>query len=82
MLTPEYDQHVDAAVVEHPCPVLEHPFACALVDEVVLEVKDVRVVGCHADVHVDHCAAGGGGGWVGSVVGCCVAGFIVCAAKE
>lgn len=55
VLTTEYDQHVDAAVVEHPCPVLQHPFARALVYEIVLEIEDVRVVGRNANIHVDHC---------------------------
>jgi len=54
VLTTEYYKHVDAAVVEHPCPVLQHPFASALVYEVVLEIEDVRVVGRNANVHVDH----------------------------
>lgn len=58
MLTPKYDEHINAAVVEDPCPVLQHPFACALVYEIVLEIKDIRIVGRYADVHVDHCAAG------------------------
>lgn len=57
VLTTEYDQHIDAAVVEHPCPVLQHPFACALVYEIVLEIKDIRVVWRYTDVHVDHFVA-------------------------
>lgn len=54
MLTTEYDQHIDAAIVEHPCPVLQHPFACALMYEIVLKIKDIRIIWRYTDVHVDH----------------------------
>lgn len=73
VLTTEYDQHIDAAVVEHPCPVLQHPFACALVYEIVLEIKDIRVVWRYTDVHVDHfVAVAGGDGWISLELELCV----------
>lgn len=54
MLTTEYDQHIDATIIEYPCPVLQHPFACALVYEIVFEIKDIRIIWRYTDVHVDH----------------------------
>lgn len=57
MLTTEYDKHVNATIVENPCPVFQHPFACPLVYEIILKIKDIGIIGRHADVHADHCAA-------------------------
>lgn len=57
VLTTEYDQHIDATIVEYPCPVLHHPFACALVYEVIFEIENIRIVGCNTDVHVNHVCA-------------------------
>jgi len=57
MLTTEYDEHVNATIVEHPCPVFQHPFACSLVYKIILEIKDIGIVGRYADVHIDHFAA-------------------------
>lgn len=54
MLTTEYDQHIDATIIEYPCPVLQHPFACALVYEIVFEIKDIRIIWSYTYVHVDH----------------------------
>lgn len=54
LLAAEYDEHVDSGQVKHHRPVLQHPVAGVLMNELILEVKDERVVGC--DFHV-HCAA-------------------------
>lgn len=56
-MTTEYDQHIDATIVEYPCPVLHHPFAGALVYEVIFEIENIRIVGCNTDVHVNHVCA-------------------------
>lgn len=50
-LSAEDDQHVDAAVVEHVGPVPDHPFSGVLVDEVVLKIKNVRVIRNNFDIH-------------------------------
>lgn len=44
LLSAEDDQHIDAGQIEDPRPVLEHPVARVLVNEVILEVEDERVV--------------------------------------
>lgn len=58
VLPAENHHHIDAAVVEHPCPIVYHPLPGALVYEIVLEVEYVRVIGRHADVHVHHDVVG------------------------
>jgi hypothetical protein len=57
MLAAEDEDHVDADVVETVLPVLDHPYSCVLVNELLLEVENVRVVG-HRQVQVSHGAAG------------------------
>lgn len=60
VLAAEDQDHVDADVVEAERPVLDHPFAGLLVDEVRLEVEDVRVVWQRDLSVVLH---GSGGSW-------------------
>lgn len=50
-LSAKDDQHIGAAIVEHPCPVVDHPGPGVLMDELVLEVEHIRVVWCHLDIH-------------------------------
>lgn len=59
VLAAENDEHVNAAVVEDPRPVLDHPAPGLLVDEVILEVEHVRVVGRDFHTHLGGLAAGG-----------------------
>lgn len=53
VLAAKDDRHVDAAVVEHVRPVLHHPDARVLVDELILEVENVRIVGRYFHIHLE-----------------------------
>lgn len=44
VLSAKYHQHVNAAIVKHPCPIFHHPNACVLVYEFVFEIENVRIV--------------------------------------
>lgn len=44
MLSTEYHQHVNAAIVKHPCPIFYHPDACVLMYKFVFEIENVRIV--------------------------------------
>lgn len=49
LLAAEDDQHVDAGEVEDPCPVLQHPVAGILVNELILKVEHERII--RSDFH-------------------------------
>lgn len=43
-LPTENDEHINATVVEHPCPILQHPCARVLMYEVIFEVEHIWIV--------------------------------------
>lgn len=50
-LSAKNDQHIGAAIVEHPRPVVDHPGPGVLMDELILEIEYVRIVWSHFDIH-------------------------------
>ena len=63
VLAAKDDRHIDAAVVEHVRPVLHHPDARVLVDELILEVENVRIVGRYFHIHLEAALQAGRSGY-------------------